>query len=470
MEFIGRDSQLAWLNGRLQDVKRTSQGQMLSVRGRRQVGKSRLIEEFIGRSGHKSVTFSATRQPAAKELDLFGSAIAASSTVTAAIAAQGPLGSWDAALMLLAGEATAGEPVIVVIDEFPYLIDSVPPIEATLQAAWGKLERQPLLLILVGSDLSMMEALNTYDRPLYGRLRELVVPPFSPSETADRLALAADVALDAHVVLGGMPRLTALWSEGDDIWSFLARELEDATSPLLVLGERSVNAELPADLKTRDVLAAIGAGERAYTAIRQRAETKESTLNLSLAALVAKRIVDKLVPYSTELSEKSTRYIVADSYLRFWLRFLAPGIALVERGREDVVLERIRQEWTLFRGRAIEPIIRGSIERILPDQRFGNARFVGGYWTRDNRVDVDLIGGSDEKRADPVDFVGSIKWKEDASFDRHDVAALVNHRKEVPGASDQSLLVGVSRSGYATNDLDVFLGPADIVDAWLSQQ
>ena len=80
VEFVGREIQLDWLNDRLREVKRTGQGQMLSVRGRRQVGKSRLIEEFISRSGEKSVYYTATRQPAAKELDLFRATIAASPT------------------------------------------------------------------------------------------------------------------------------------------------------------------------------------------------------------------------------------------------------------------------------------------------------------------------------------------------------------------------------------------------------
>ena len=466
MEFIGRAEQLGWFDDRLAEVKRTGQGQVLSVRGRRQVGKSRLLEEFIGRSGEMAVYYTATKQRAEKELDLFREAVAASPTSTAALAAQGSLGSWGAALTLLAGEATKRKPVIVVIDELPYLIDSDPAIEATLQAAWRRLEREPLLVVLVGSDLTMMEALNSYGRPLYGRLRELVVPPFTAAETADSLCLEAADALDAQVVIGGMPRLAALWHDGEDLWRFLAREVEDATSPLIVLGERSLNAELPADLKTRDVLSAIGAGERVYSAIQQRAGMKQSTLNSSLETLQQKRIIDKLVPYSARAASKSTRYIVHDPYLRFWLRFLAPNIELVERGRGDVLLERIRQSWTSFRGRAIEPIIRGGIERILPDARFGAARFVGGYWTRDNRVEVDLIGGADTAHADPVAFIGSIKWRESEPFDRTDLATLITHREEVPGAGERSILVGVSRNGYDTADLDVELGPTDIVNAW----
>lgn len=442
------------------------QGQLLSVRGRRQVGKSRLIEEFIGRIGQKSVYFTATQQSPEQELELFRAAIAGSRTDTAALAARGPIGSWEAALTLLAAEATNANPVIVVIDEFPYLIASDPGIEATLQAAWRRLEREALLVILVGSDLSMMEALNTYGRPLYGRLRELVVPPFSPAETADRLGLDPRDALDAQVVIGGMPRLAALWQEGDDLQGLLSRELEDATSPLIVLGERSVNAELPADLKTRDVLLAIGAGERVYSAIQQRAGLKQSTLNNSLETLESKRIIAKSLPYSARGPGKNTRYTVQDPYLRFWLRFLAPNIELVERGRGDVLVEQIHDSWPTFRGRAIEPIIRVSVERLLPHERFGSARFVGGYWTRDNRIEVDLVGGADPDRADPVEFVGSIKWRENERFSRNDVATLIAHREEVPGAHDRSILVGVGRSGSATQDLDVFIEPADIVNAW----
>jgi AAA+ ATPase superfamily predicted ATPase len=467
MEFVGRDTQIAWLNERLREVRRTGQGQMLSVRGRRQVGKSRLIEEFIDRSGEKAVYYTATQQPAPAELELFREAIASSSADTATLASAGPVGGWDAALTLLAAEATTTRPVIVVIDELPYLAVSEPAIEATLQASWRRLEREPLLVILVGSDLSMMEALNTYGRPLYGRLRELLVPPFSPAETADRLGLDPAAALDAQVVLGGMPRLAVLWEDDDDLWRFLERQLEDATSPLLVLGERSVNAELPADLKTRAVLAAIGAGERAYTAIQNRAGIKQATLNLSIRTLEEKRIVAKLVPYSARGgASRNTRYVVQDPYLRFWLRFLGPGIELVERGRGDVLLERIRRDWTTFRGRAIEPIVRSSIERLLPDARFGDARFVGSFWTRDNRVEVDLVGGAAAERADPVEFLGSTKWREDEVFGRDAVAALVAHRAEIPGAGEQSLLVGVSRSGFDTRDLDVALGPAELVDAW----
>ena len=126
---------------------------------------------------------------------------------------------------------------------------------------------------------------------------------------------------------------------------------------------------------------------------------------------------------------------------------------------------RIEEAWTSYRGKAIEPIIQQGLERLLPEPRFGDARYVGGYWTRNNDVEVDLVGA---KAAAPekVAFVGSIKWRERSPFAKHDTRALVAHRASVPGAED-ALLVGVSRSGF--NDdagLDIALGPDELVAAW----
>ena len=369
-------------------------------------------------------------------------------------------------MTLLAGEATRRKPVIVVIDEFPYLslrADDRRNVAGRLAASRaGTVAADPRRL----GPLDDGSAKHIWPAALRAPARACRAA-VRTRRNRGLLGLDPAAALDAQVVIGGMPRLAGLWEKDDDLWTFLARQLEDASSPLIVLGERSVNAELPADLKTRDVLAAIGAGERVYSAIQQRAGIKQSTLSNSLETLEEKRIVDKLTPYSARTrASKNTRYIVADPYLRFWLRFLAPNIDLVERGRGDVLLERMRQDWTTFRGRAIEPIIRNSIERLLPDGRLGDARFVGGYWTRDNRVEVDLVGGAEADHADPVAFVGSIKWRETEPFDRTDLARLIANRDEIPGAGDQTLLVGASRNGYDTSGLDVALDPTEIVGAW----
>ena len=91
---------------------------------------------------------------------------------------------------------------------------------------------------------------------------------------------------------------------------------------------------------------------------------------------------------------------------------------------------------------------------------------MGGYWTRTNDVEVDLVGAGKEARPERVDFVGSIKWREQVAFDSRDLGHLIAQRPKVPGVDDSTLTVGVSRTGFDVTDLDVKLGPEEILGVW----
>lgn len=467
-KFIGRERELEKLDGFLRRVRRTGEGVFLSLRGRRQVGKSRLIEEFLRQSGAKAVFYTASQKEPDEELEAFRVAVAASNTNTAAVAQAGSLGSWEAALALLAGEATKSSPVIVIIDEFPYLVESLPATEGILQTVWDRtLEGKPVFLLLLGSDISMMESLNTYGRPLYGRTEEIVLSPMSPKEIGDMLSLDAVQTLETYLILGGFPRLAARWDSGDDLWKFLKRELQHTESPVVVLGERMLNAEFPSDLKAREIVRAIGSGERTHSGIQTKTGISAKTLGEALKGLVDdKRVVVKKLPYSSELRTKATHYYVGDPYLRFWLHFIEDAIPTLERGRGDLVFTGIKKSWLDYQGQAIEPIIQRGIERLLPDERFGNAAFVGSFWTRDSSVEIDLVGGDARDRASEIAFVGSIKWRDNRPFGRKDLADLVQHRADVPGANGETRLVGVSRSDFDVSGLDVELNADDIISAY----
>lgn len=469
--FIGREQELARLKDHLDHVGTSGSGRMLAIRGRRQIGKSRLVEELIERSGAQAVFYTASRQDASEELRNFNAQMAASSIGAAGVAAAGPIGSWEAALTLAASDSAPGRPVVIVIDELPFLIDSEPAIEAILQKQWDRdLERRAVLVVLIGSDVSMMGALGEYGRPLYGRVAEMTIGPLSPAAISEMLELGAASTLDAYVAIGGFPRLAQVWRRGESIWRFLGRELQNPESPLIVLGERSVAAEFPPELRAHDALLAIGAGERTFTGILRRSGMSGKSLETTLATLADKRVIDRALPYSTEPRPKLSRYLVSDPYLRFWLRFIRPGIPALERGRGDLVEGQIRASWTSFAGHAIEPIVRRAIQAMLPDDRFGRSDFVGAYWNRDSSVEVDLVGGSGQTGSDKIEFVGSIKWRSRQRFDRTDLRRLREHRDLVPGADQKTLLVGVSRSGFDVEGLDVRLTPDDLVSAQASMR
>ena len=468
--FIGRARELSLLERLLERVREGGRagrpGRAILISGRRRVGKSRLVEEFIDRAGLPSLFFTASAQHAIDaDLRLFAEAVQESSLPDTALFRDQAPGTWDAALRLLARSLPDEQPSIVVLDEMPYLIQTDPGFEGTLQKAFDReLSRKPVLLICVGSDLAMMEALNEYGRPFHQRATELVVPPLNPADTAEMLSLPAAEAFDAYLVSGGLPLILDEWPAGQTALAYVGGAVTDPLSALLVSGERALAAEFPPDSHARLVLGAIGSGERTYTSIQQATGgIPASSLGRALELLTAKRIVDAAVPLSTR-SSRETRYSIADPHLRFWLAFLGPHQPEIERGRGDLLLRRIEASWTSWRGIAIEPMIRDALYR-MSDQLPGDTRVVGSYWTRSNTPQIDLVGADREPVAKRISFVGSVKWRENQPFDGHDLADLIVHRSQMPGADDATPLVAVSRSGIATSGAAAF-GPADLLSAW----
>lgn len=470
--FIGRGRELALLGRMLDRVRAGGRagrpGRAVLIRGRRRVGKSRLVEEFVEHAGVPHLFYTASAQPSvAADLELFAEAAVASDLPDADLFRDQTPKSWDAALRLLASAVPHDEPSIIVFDELPYLLRNDPGFEGTLQKAFDReLSRRPVLLLGIGSDLAMMEALNDYGRPFHQRASELVVPSLSPADVADMLGLETSAdAFDAYLVSGGLPLILDEWPAGAPVMRYLAEALSDPTSALLVSAERALAAEFPTEAQARHVLMAIGSGERTFSLIGQAAGgIPHASLNRSLRLLTAKRIVEAKLPLSAR-SSKETRYCVADPYLRFWLAFVGPHLPEIERGRGDLVLDRVRRSWTTWRGGAVEPVVREALRRLPPEMLPEGTAVVGSYWTRTNDPEIDIVGADREPAAKRITFAGSIKWLERRPFDEHDLSRLVLHRSLLPGADERTALLAVSRSGATAEGVRT-LTADDLLAAW----
>ncbi|MGW0668980.1 ATP-binding protein [Streptomyces sp. NPDC002746] len=336
------------------------------------------------------------------------------------------------------------------------------------------LSAKPVLLLLLGSDLAMMDRLTSYDHPFYGRAGQYTVGPLSPADVQDSTGLDAAAALDAYLVTGGFPEVVTGWRTGEPVASYLNRQVEDPSSVLLTTGERSLAAEFPARLQAGRVLRAIGSGERTFSGIAASTGGTDGralahgTLAPILTELTeAKRIVAAELPLSTQAAPKLKRYRIADTYLRFWLAHLEDAVAQAERGRGDVSAARIQRSWPSWRGRAVEPVIRESLARRVPDGLFPEATEVGGWWNRQNNPEVDLVGADAQPVARRVAFVGSVKWRDETPFGARDLAELAASAQQVPGAQDAAL-VAVSRrppTRAAAEGLAAHWGPQAVIAA-----
>lgn len=470
VDFVGRRRELAALGCTLAEVAEAKgserPGKCLVLRGRRRIGKSALVEEFVRQSGVPYVFHTAEIGFGTDALGEFIAAVHDSTLPDADVFAEAVPGNWSAAFRQLAGILPEDRPSVVVLDEVPYLMDESGAFESVLQRAWDReLSRKPVLLLLVGSDLSMMEALTSYGRPFHQRGVEMPIGPLNPGDVAAMTGLGPAAAFDAALVTGGLPIICARWGHGEDVWSFLARELANPVSPLIASAQLSIAAEFPDHAQARAVLGAIGSGERTFTNIARAAGgIAHSTLTRAAELLIDKRIVTGELPLSTQPS-KERRYRITDSYLRFWFAFLGPHLTEIDRMRSDLTLDRIRQGWTSWRGRAIEPLVRESLARMLPAHGIPAAPAVGAYWTRSNDVEIDIVGADREPIAKELLFLGSVKWLENSPFDSHDLVALQRHRDRL--TAEPIPLIAVTRSGASTDRLDAVFEPDELLEPWL---
>lgn len=471
--FVGRVQELAELGSLFETVARGGRadaGMAVMLRGRRRVGKSRLVTELIARIGAPAVYFQAARSaPQREELGLFAQAIAHSDLPGAFLAEGNTPASLTAALRLLTAALPADAPSIVVIDELPWLLEGFPGGAGELQRVWDReLSRRPVLLLLLGSDLGMMEALMRHDQPFHGRATEMLLRALSPRDVATMTGLTGAAAIDAFLITGGAPLIAQEWGDGETPENFVRSSFERSTSALVISGGRALESEFPPESHARAVLTAIGGkGERVRSGILNslHGTLSPTSFDRALDLLVDKRMVAADDPLSTRSALKDRRWRVADPSLRFWLAFVAPAIADVDRGRPDLAFSRFETGYSSWRGRAVEPLVREALSRLLPDERWPEAHRIGGWWPRSNNPEIDLVA-TDARPGRRISFVGTIKWREHEALGQADVRALQQGAARVPGVDATTPLVGVCPAGGGTPELAQVWDADQILAAW----
>jgi AAA+ ATPase superfamily predicted ATPase len=477
MAFFGRERELTALAEELRRVGASGSGRLVAVRGRRQVGKSRLLEHFAAHSGvphgvvagMKGAPVEVQMRRAVETLSSARRPLPALDAVTAVT----PPDWYDllSRLRLALDERSA----ILVIDEFPWAEETNRGLDGLLQSLWdGELRRHPVLVVLVGSDEAMMGRLFEHDRPLFGRLdANLVVEPFTPAETARALgpSTKAMEAFDVRLLTGGFPELVAHAGRFPSLTELVEDALAHPHSLLADVAQINLAGELADYAGARAVLGAIGADEIGVVSFSRIASTlgggsaAETAVSRATDTLVrTKRIVAIDLPACGK-SGRLKRYRIADSYLRFWFRFIEPHLRNIEVGRGDLALRSFRGSWPTWRGKAIEPLVREAVLRLAPTlpAPYEAIESVGGWWDRTGAHEYDLLGCS--ATGAPV-AVGSVKWRERSQFDARDLAELANARAVIPRAGAANLLAVAPRGARPGVPADLVLDAEALLAAW----
>ena len=205
--LIGRTAELAQLESAI-DSGRAGSPQLLVLFGRRRVGKTFLVRHLFERTAD-GIYFAAIRGRPIEESQRFAA-------TCEGVLGTAVRGDWREIFETLVHIARS-KPVIVAIDEAPYLVDDDPSWTSALQHAWDEAQRGGpchFFLCLTGSAVTTMSTIISSGGPLFGRTTTRIrLDPFDLPMTHELLGHPDDprTTIEAYAACGGYPLLLRQW-------------------------------------------------------------------------------------------------------------------------------------------------------------------------------------------------------------------------------------------------------------------
>lgn len=387
MDFIGREKEMELLN---REFGRESS--LVIIKGRRRVGKSRLITEFLKDKDH--LYYEVDSESGQSILASLGRTISGELNIR--------FERWSDALKYY----VSGHPgkKVIAIDEFQYAVKADPELKIEIQALWDTyLSKNDVMLILCGSSLTSMNNLAGDMRsPLYGRnsLDLTIMPlPF-------RTTVAGDYrkSVERYAVTGGVPYYMALMDNGDTIENVIRMSMEMG-SPLLNEGEYLLGSEFRNLSSYNTYLRAIANGHRTMEKITGAVQAPSEEILPYLKRLIEIGMVERLVPITEKAPEKSRsgQYVISDNFICLWFRFIYPYRNSIVRMENDMAIQDLRDHFIdAHVAFVFENVCREELRNYLRGK--GIAAEYGKYW---GNGEIDLIA-LDKK--DRVAYVCECKY------------------------------------------------------------
>lgn len=396
-DVIGREREWARLRDFVESRVRTAT--LGIVWGRRRVGKSTLLAALCGATG--GFYYPALRGSKAEALRDLGVRLGERLGAPAPL----DLPDWQTAAAALLGLAPEnGLPVV--LDEYPYLREHSPELDAILQRAFGPGaaagSHGPARLILCGSAISIMQNLLAGTAPLRGRASlDLRVSAFGFRAAKALHGVGADLrlAVDLYAVIGGVAAYARDMVDDDlptsrkafDHW--VARRVVSPSSPLF----REVDLLLSEDPSTsaarklnlyHATLAGVATGNHAFGRLTKHLRMSGPSLAPVLNALVDAELVHRL---QDPLRDNRPTYQPGDSMLRFHYAVIRPHQARLERAADSLAI------WRDLRPTFSSQVLGPTFEAIARD------------WVRDHASATTLGGVGGHVGSSSVDVDGTVR-------------------------------------------------------------
>jgi AAA+ ATPase superfamily predicted ATPase len=444
--FINRKKEMKMF----EKLYKTNKAEMFVMYGRRRVGKTELIKEFI--KNKKNIYFMADLNIEKELLKMFCERVL--SELSQGLSEVGvSFSSWDGIFKLIS-QYEGNEKLIIVLDEFQYICTSNNAFPSILQRLWDEhLKDSNIMLVLCGSYISFMEnEVLAAKSPLYGRrTAQYMLQPMNFFDIHEFFPQYSNEELiSAYSILGGIP---AYLNKFDDGFGIIENLKDFVLSPETFL-HNEVQFLLMQELKeTRNyfaILQHVADGETKLNDIVTKSGLDKGFVSKYLYILQELRIIQREIPVTEKNPLKSKRglYKIADQYTKFWFKFIFPNRSLIQENGEEYVLNtkvipRLNEfvSWT-FEDICIEYLKSQNMKNELP---FIFEK-IGRWWDANDEIDIVAIG-------DECAMLGECKWNENKKVN---IGVLNSLKKKVDKIKDITQIKKIyalfSRAGF-TDDL-----------------
>ena len=463
MKFIGRKEELGKLEAEYQ-----RDGSFVVVYGRRRVGKTTLIKEFI--KNKTAFYYLATEELEVQSMKRLAGVIGRATNNS--LLNKAVFNDWLDLFQLVA-DYKPNEKKVLVIDEFPYLVKTNPAFPSILQNAWDELLKDNnVMLILSGSLIGMMlKHTLSYDSPLYGRRTahmRLSSLPFNDVYMASGLTF--ERAVEQYAITGGVPKYLEFFEDGRE----LVDQIKDVVlnksgflyeEPFFLLRSESLSA-----VNYFSIIKTIADGNHKLGKIASALNQDTSSITPYLSTLTELGFIEKRIPVTEKNPEKTRKglYFISDNFIRFWFHYVYPYKGELELDNVQIVLDEINKDFKeKFVAFAYEDICKEIFQNLC---KKGSIDFVpsriGSYWLNDfnNDTEIDVMAIDNQNKRI---FVGECKYH-NKSVDAQVYFSLkekVENNDEIKkGFTGFELIYGLfSKSGFTNRMLDIAKENVDIL-------
>ena len=383
--FIDRERELSLLKER----SSSDRAEFVVIYGRRRIGKSELIDQFIKDNG---IRLLAREESKTLQLRIFAEKLG--EFFSDELLKKTEFKGWDGFFEYLYRKSD--ERIIVAIDEFPYLIKEDPAISSILQDYWdNKLTKTKIFLILCGSSISMMESkVMGYESPLYGRRTgQLLLKQIRFIHTLDYVG-DFERAVEFYSVFGGTPAYLIETDPKKDIFTNIEDNILREDSFLYRDVEFVLRQELTEPRYYFSILLSIAKGNHRIGLIANDTGISISIVNKYLSVLRDLQLVYRMVPVTESYKSRKGMHFLADNLFDFWFRFVYPVMDEIEKGKGRMVAESIKPQFNQYVGKHFETIVQEILE-VLNERELLPFRFtkIGRWWHKEKEIDVVALNG-----------------------------------------------------------------------------